>query len=67
VEKLKLQNAKLQDSEALCALKLLNCLFTDEELVNGNPTGITNSKDERRKATIKELDPKRMGYIKGIA
>jgi len=63
MERLKLQNAKQQDSEALFALKLLNCLFTGKEFVNGNPTSITNSKDKTRKATIKQLNPKRMEYM----
>lgn len=47
------------------ALKLLACLYAPEELVNGNPTGSTNSKDLKRVATICKLDPERMKYLKG--
>ena len=44
VDRLRLQSAKLQKTPARCALQLLSCLFTDEELVNGNPSENTNSK-----------------------
>lgn len=62
---LKLQAAKLQSEPSRCALQLMSCLFTAEELVNGNPSGVTNSKDPVRKGTIKKLDPKRIKYIIG--
>lgn len=65
VDRLKLQSAKLQAEPSKCALQLMGCLFTAEELVNGNPSGNTNSKDELRKRTIKKLDPSRIKYIHG--
>ena len=52
-----LRAAKGQSEPSLCALKLLSCLFEPVELVNGNPNGIMNSKDDVRKTTIKQLDP----------
>ena len=36
-----------------------------EELVNGNPSGFTNSKDEVRKKNIEKLDLERIEYICG--
>ena len=42
---------------AKCALKLLQCLFSFEELAHGNPSGITTAKDDARKNTISKLDP----------
>ena len=48
-----------------CALQLLDCLFDTTELVNGNPSGQTNSKDPTRQKTIKRLDPERINYICG--
>ena len=41
------------------------CLFTKEELVNGNPSGETSSKSEQRKMTIQKLDTSIMRYIEG--
>ena len=32
-------------------------------MVNGNPSGVTNSKDPVRRRTIKKLDTNRMAYI----
>lgn len=66
VDELKLQQAKLNPDAAKCALQMMAALFTTEEMVNGNPSGFTNSKDEARRRTIKRLDPSRMLYIKGI-
>ena len=66
VDRLKLQSAKLQSTPARCALQLLSCLFSDEELVNGNPSGNTNSKEQARINTIQKLDPARMCYIRGM-
>ena len=66
VDRLKLQSAKLQSDAPKCALQLLSCLFSDEELVNGNPSGTTTAKDDVHKKTIKKLDPVRMNYIIGI-
>lgn len=65
VDRLKLQSAKLQSDASKCALQLLGCLFSAEELVNGNPSGTTTAKDVVRKRTIKKLDPVRMNYIIG--
>ena len=59
---MKLQHAKLQSDYAL---QLMSALFTAEEMVNGNPSRITNSKDETRRRTIKPLDASRIQYIKG--
>ena len=66
VDRLKLQSAKLQSKPARCALQLLSCLFSDEELVNGNPSGNANSKEEARIKTIQKLDPNRLCYISGM-
>ena len=44
------------------ALKMMDCLFSTEELVNGNPSGNTKSLDENRIATIVPLKDK-MQYI----
>ena len=60
---MRLANAKLQPEPGSTALKLLDCLFTVQELVNGNPSGHTKSKEPNRIATIKILDPARMKYI----
>ena len=64
-DRLKLQTAKLQSDPSKCALQLMSCIFSPEELVNGNPSCVTNSKDEVRRKTIKQLDPMRMKYISG--
>ena len=66
VDRLKLQSAKVQGEASKCALQLMSCLFSAEELVNGNPSGNTNSKDEMRRKTIQKLDPKRIQYISGM-
>ena len=65
VDRLKLQSAKLNQNSAKCALQMMGCLFSTDELVNGNPSGITNSKDEARRRSIRKLDPNRMKYIYG--
>ena len=65
VDSLKLQSAKIHNDAGKCAQKMLSCLFTPVELVNGNPSGVTNSKDEVRRKTIKKLDPQRIKYICG--
>ena len=49
VNRLKLATAKLQNDPSKCALQLVAVLFTAEELVNSNPPGFTNSKDEAQK------------------
>ena len=56
VDRIKLQAAKLQTDATKCALQLASCLFNLEELINGNPSGVTNSKDEVRKQTLEKLD-----------
>lgn len=63
VNSLRLAQAKLQAEPSKAALKLLSCLFDPEELVNGNPSGSTNSKDVHRQQTIKKLDAGRMNYL----
>ena len=65
VDKLQLKRAKLQDNPSSCALKLLSCLFTEEELSSGNISGKSKSKDPDRVANIKQLDPRRIAYIHG--
>ena len=67
MKRLQLESAKLHSNEGKAALQLLGILFTDEELVNGNPRGVTNSNDEARKKNIRQLDPRRMNYIKGTS
>ena len=44
---------------------MMSALFSPGELVNGNPSGFKNSKDEVRRRTIKRLDPSIMLHIKG--
>ena len=63
VDKLKVANAKLQNDAGTAALKLMDCIFTIEEMVNGNPSGITKSKDLVRKRTIRTLDSEKMKCI----
>lgn len=65
VDKLRLTNAKLLPDFGSAALKLIDCLFTEEEMVNGNPSGNTKSSDPIRKASIFPLDSHRMQYIYG--
>ena len=63
---IRLAHAKLQEDAKSCALKLMTCLFTTSELVNGNPSGNTNSKDESRRDTIVPLNPAKLKYIYGM-
>ena len=63
VDQVRLQNAKLQSDAGSASLKLMDCLFSTEEMVNGNPSGVTRSKDTARQRTIKQLDPEKMRYI----
>ena len=65
VNRLKLANALVQPTPSAMALKLMACLFTKEELVNGNPSGESKSKDERRQRTINELESTVLRYIEG--
>ena len=65
VDCLKLQSAKLNSDSSKCALQLMSCLFSIEEMVNGNPSGVTNSKDEGRRNSIRKLDPNRINYVRG--
>ena len=65
VDKLRLANAKLQSDPGNAALNLMDCVFTVEEMLNGNPFGVTKSKDNRNK-TIKPLDAEGMQFINGI-
>ncbi|CAI8020861.1 hypothetical protein GBAR_LOCUS12436 [Geodia barretti] len=66
VDQVRLQNAKLQSDAGGAALKLMDCLFSTEQMVNGNPSGVTRSKDAARQKTIKRLDPEKMKYIDSI-
>ncbi len=66
ISSLKLAQAKLQVDPSKAALKLLVGLYNPEELVNVNPTGTTNSKDQHRRDTIQKLHTGRMKYLKGI-
>ena len=45
-------------------LKLLAALFSEKELVNGNPSGVSKSKDTLRHKIIKRLDVDRMKTLK---
>ena len=63
MDQVRLQNAKLQSDAGTAALKLMDCLFSTEEMVNGNPSGVTRSKDPARQKTIKRLNPEKMRYI----
>lgn len=65
VDRLRLANAKLQSDPGASALKLMDALFTTEEMVNGNPSGNTKSLNPVRRASITLLDPLRMKYIFG--
>ena len=65
MDPVKLANAKLQTDAGCAALKLMDCVFTTSEMVNGNPSGITRSRDAVRQKTIKALDPLKMKYIDG--
>ena len=66
VDQVKLANAKLQSEPGTAALKLMDCVFTTEEMVNSNPSGVTKSKDPTRQKTITALDPMKMKYIDGM-
>ena len=65
VDPLRLAAAKLHRDPSTVALKLLECLFSTTELVNGNPSGQTKSNDPDRLASIQKLDEVRMQYIYG--
>lgn len=62
IDPVKLASAKLPGQ---VALKLMDCLFDVCEMMNGNPSEATNSKDPVRQRTIARLDPERMQYIYG--
>ena len=63
MDELRLANAKLMPDAHQAALKKLDCLFTVEELVNGNPSGNTKSQNPDRISTIKPLHGQKMQYI----
>ena len=65
IDRLLLQNTKLQSNPCSSPLKLLGCLFS-HELMNGNPSGITNSMKESRRKSIQKLDPAKTNYIRGM-
>ncbi len=64
---LRLAAAKLQGDPSSAALRLMDCLFSSEEMVNGNPSGQTKSADVDRVATIQKLDETRMKYLLGMS
>ena len=66
VDEVRLANAKLQSDAGSAALKLMDCVFSTAEMVNGNPSGVTRSKDETRQKTIRPLDAQKMRYIDGM-
>ena len=66
LDPLRLAKAKLCASAEAAALKLMDCVFSTEELVNGNPSGRTKSHDPSRQQTIRMLDPAKMRYIDGM-
>ena len=63
IDAVRLANAKLQPDAGSAALKLMDCLFSTTEMVNGNLSGVTRSKDETRQRTICALDPQKMRCI----
>jgi len=65
VDALKYQSALLHNDEGKCAQKLLDLLFDTAELVNGNPSGHTNSTDPARQKGIKRLCESPISYICG--
>lgn len=44
---------------------LWTAFFSTKEMVNGNPSGVTRSKDATRQRTIQALDPEKMRFIDG--
>lgn len=63
---LKLAKAKLSNKPETAALKLMDCFFSTEEMVNCNPSGVTKSRDVMRQKTIKMLEPSKMKCIDGM-
>ena len=63
MDQLKLTKVKLQSDPGSSALEKMDYLFTTEELVNGNPFGVTMSKDANRKVTVQVLDTEQMKFI----
>ena len=66
VDAVRLANAKLQPDTGTAELKLMDCVFSTSEMVNGNPSGVTRSKDQIRQRTIRPLDAQKMRYIDGM-
>ena len=52
MNQVKLANAKLQKEPGIATLKLMDCVFTMSEMVNGNPSGVAKSNDPVRQRTI---------------
>ena len=63
VDELRLAHSKLMPDPHHAALKMMDCLFAIEEMVNGNPSGNTKSANPDRKSTIFPLDASKMKYI----
>ena len=60
MDSIKLAHARLQSDPGSAALKLMDCLFTTAEMVNGNLSGMNKSKDPLRQRTIRPLDSAKM-------
>ena len=60
------ERARLQADRGAAALKLMDCIFSTEEMVNGNPSGVTRSNDATRQKTIHPLHPEEMRFIDGM-
>lgn len=48
----KLEFTKLQPNAGMATLKLMDCVLTIEDLVNGNPSSVTKSKHPTRQKSI---------------
>ena len=66
MDRLKLATALVQPTPVSMALKLMSCIFTKKELINGNPSGISKSSDQQRRSTIQKLDTGLLRYVEGI-
>ena len=60
---LKLANAKEKSDPGKAALKLMDCIFSTKEMVNGSPSGVTKSKDPLRKRIVQTLSPDKMKFM----
>lgn len=65
VDGVRLANAELQPDAGSAVLKLMDCVISVAEMVNGNPSGVTCSKDETHQKTICPLDAQKMSGMIG--